>query len=220
MSQTDEDLGTIDIVLASSNAGKIAELKQLLPHWVQVISASEAGVSLPEETGATFAENALLKARAAAAQTDRVALADDSGLEVDALGGAPGIYSARFAGEPSDDAANNRLLLERLGNTPAAARGARFRSAVAIVMPNQEEHVAEGAVEGAILDAPRGQGGFGYDPLFLPTGGERTMAELSIDEKGAISHRGRAFRRAAEWLLPRLEQLRAATSPEIRTDGR
>lgn len=196
------------VVLASNNAGKVDELRRLLPDWVRILTATDAGVTLPEETGTTFTENALLKARAAAEQSGEIALADDSGLEVDALGGEPGVHSARFAGEPTDDAANNALLLERLAETPPPARTARFRSAVAVVMPDGREHVAEGTVEGTILMAPRGSGGFGYDPLFQPLGSTRSMAELSIDEKNRISHRGRAYREAANWLLPLLEVAR------------
>ncbi|MDI3340372.1 MAG: RdgB/HAM1 family non-canonical purine NTP pyrophosphatase [Sphaerobacter sp.] len=202
----------VTIVLASNNRGKVEELARLLPDWVRVLTAAEAGVQLPEETGTTFAENALLKARAAAAQSGHIALADDSGLEVDALGGEPGVRSARYAGEPTDDAANNALLLERLHGVPAERRSARFRSAVAVVLPDGREHVAEGTIEGTILEEPRGSGGFGYDPLFLPAGSTRTMAELTVDEKNELSHRGRAFRAAATWLLPILEGQRHAAS--------
>ncbi|ACZ38732.1 RdgB/HAM1 family non-canonical purine NTP pyrophosphatase [Sphaerobacter thermophilus] len=198
----------VTVVLASNNPGKVDELRRLLPEWVRILTASDAGVTLPEETGTTFAANALLKARAAVQQTGHIALADDSGLEVDALGGEPGVRSARYAGEPTDDAANNALLLERLRAVPSAERTARFRSAVAIVTPEGREHVAEGTVEGVILEQPRGSGGFGYDPLFQPAGSDRTMAELATDEKNRISHRGRAFRAAAAWLLPILEAAR------------
>lgn len=206
--------GTVTVVLASNNRGKVEELRQLLPAWVSVQTASEANVKLPEETGETFAENALLKARAAAEQTGSIAVADDSGLEVDALGGAPGVHSARFAGEPSNDAANNALLLERLADVPDSQRAARFRSAVAVVIPDGREHVAEGTVEGTILRQERGSGGFGYDPLFLYTPSKRTLAELTIEEKNQISHRGRAFRNAATWLLPILEEERRSADNE------
>lgn len=206
--------GTVTVVLASNNRGKVEELRQLLPAWVSVQTASEANVKLPEETGETFAENALLKARAAAEQTGSIAVADDSGLEVDALGGAPGVHSARFAGEPSNDAANNALLLERLADVPDSQRTARFRSAVAVVIPDGREHVAEGTVEGTILRQERGSGGFGYDPLFLYTPSKRTLAELTIEEKNQISHRGRAFRNAATWLLPILEEERRSADNE------
>ena len=205
--------GTARLVLASNNPGKIEELRALLPAWVSVESAREAGVELPEETESTFAGNALLKARAAACQTGQIAVADDSGLEVAALDGAPGVRSARFAGEPTSDDANNALLLERLAGVPADRRGARFRSAVAVVLPGGREHVAEGDIAGTILEQPRGAGGFGYDPLFQPVGNTRSMAELSIEEKNRISHRGKALRAAAEWLLPILEAATGDTEP-------
>lgn len=180
----------------------------MLPDSVRLLSASESGVMLPEEIGATFVDNALLKARAATEQTGLVAIADDSGLEVDVLGREPGVRSARFAGEPSDDAANNALLLSRLAEVPPEERVARFRSAVAIVTPDGAEFVSEGTLEGTVLRAPRGSGGFGYDPLFVPQGFDRTLAELTMDEKNRISHRGQAVRGAIERLLPLLEQMR------------
>lgn len=196
----------VELVLASNNRGKIEELTRLLPDWVRVRSAAEAGVTLPEETGTTFRENALLKARAAAEQSGLIAVADDSGLEVDALNGEPGVRSARFAGEPPNDAANNALLLRRMRQVPPANRGARFRSVVAIALPNGLEHVATGTVEGVIVEEPRGENGFGYDPLFQPLGSDRTLAEMTLAEKNQISHRGQAFRAAAAWLLPMLER--------------
>lgn len=198
----------VDVVLASQNRGKMEEIKRLLPDWVRVLTATEAGVTLPEETGATFAENALLKARAAAAQTGMIAIADDSGLEVDALEGAPGVRSARFAGLPTDDAANNALLLRSLVGVAPEDRTGRFRSVIAIVLPDGTEYLAEGVVDGTILDEPRGSGGFGYDPLFRPRGDSRSMAELTTEEKNRISHRGQALRIAAAWLVPRLERAR------------
>ena len=197
-----------DVVLASNNRGKLEELCALLPPWVRVQTAAELSVELPEESGQTFAENALLKARAAAGQTGLVAVADDSGLEVDALRGLPGVRSARFAGEPSSDAANNALLLERLAGVPAPERGARFRSIVAVVTPEGDEWLAEGSVGGYIVLAPRGANGFGYDPLFVPEGRDRTMAELTLEEKNRISHRARAFEQAARRLVPFLERRR------------
>lgn len=193
------------VVLASSNAGKIKELRSLLPGWVEVRSAAEVDVVLPEETGSTFDENALLKARAAAEQTGLIGVADDSGLEVDALRGLPGVQSARFAGAGASDEANNRLLLSRMHHVEPGNRTARFRSSVAVVMPDGEYFVANGSVEGEILREPRGEGGFGYDPLFLPSGAQKTMAEMSIDEKNRISHRGQAYREAAKRLIPLLQ---------------
>jgi XTP/dITP diphosphohydrolase len=195
----------MQIVLASNNQGKLRELKDLLPNEVQVKTAGELGIELPEETGSTFEENAFLKARAVAAASGLIAVADDSGLEVDALNGAPGVHSARFAGEPSDDAKNNALLLDKLTVIPEDQRTARFQSVVAVVAPNGEEFCAQGTIEGRILEAPRGSGGFGYDPLFLIRGYDQTMAELSLDEKNSISHRARAFRGVIEQLTELLE---------------
>lgn len=193
-----------EIVLASGNRGKLAELRQLLPDWVRVRAADEAGVTLPEETGTTFAENALLKARAAAAQTGLIAIADDSGLEVDILEGAPGVRSARFAAEQATDSENNALLLQRLHGIAPEQRTARFRSVVAAVIPGGIELAAEGAIEGRIVEISRGSGGFGYDSLFQPTGYSQTMAELTMDEKNRISHRGQALRKVAGQLVPLL----------------
>jgi XTP/dITP diphosphohydrolase len=188
------------IVLATGNRGKLVELRGLLPNWIDITTAVDLGIELPEETGATFLENALFKARAVSRRARMVAIADDSGLEVDALHGAPGVRSARFAGEPPDDPANNVLLLERLSHVPAG-RTARFRSFVAVSAPNGSEFFAEGAIEGQIVTSPRGNGGFGYDPLFEPRGYRRTFAEMTLDEKNAISHRGTAFRNIAPKLV-------------------
>jgi XTP/dITP diphosphohydrolase len=188
------------IVIASGNRGKIEEFRGLLPPGVSISSATDLGIELPEETGSTFRENALLKARAVAAATGRLTIADDSGLEVDALGGDPGVHSARYAirfGRQSGDSENIALLLRELSGVPSEHRTARFRSVVAIVRPDGVEHTVEGVVEGKIIDRPRGTDGFGYDPLFVPNGDHRTMAELSLSEKNRISHRGRAYREAA-----------------------
>ena len=193
------------VVVASNNQGKIAELKQLLPAWVEIRSAGELGVMLPEETGTTFAENASLKAQAVMDATGQIAVADDSGLEVDALNGAPGVRSARFAGEPSNDQRNNDLLLQKLAGIEPARRGARFRSVVAVVAPTGEAFSAEGSIEGHILEVPRGSGGFGYDPLFVPNDYAQTMADLSLDQKNEISHRAIAFRGVVKKLLALLE---------------
>ncbi|MDI6692610.1 MAG: XTP/dITP diphosphatase [Anaerosomatales bacterium] len=192
------------VVVASNNEGKLREIRHVLePLGWEVVRAADIGGMVPdvEETGATFLENALLKARAYAETFDCVALADDSGLEVDALGGAPGVRSARYAGEPSDDAANNAKLLAELADVPASERTAHFRCVVALVWPDGRVLAADGVCEGSIGFEPRGSGGFGYDPLFLPdaTPG-RTMAELSPDEKSAISHRGSALRALREAL--------------------
>ncbi len=154
------------------------------------------GARLPEETGDSYAANALLKARAAAALTGALALADDSGLEVDALGGAPGVHSARYGGPELDDAGRCARLLEALRDVPAERRTARFRCVIALACPDGRHRLVEGMAEGLILAAPRGRGGFGYDPLFYYPPLGRTFAELTEAEKAEVSHRGRAMRAA------------------------
>ncbi len=188
------------VVLATRNAGKIAELRRILADVVDVeLVGLDAYPDLPDvaETGQTFAANALLKARAVAAHSGLPALADDSGLCVDFLGGAPGIRSARWAGEPSDDAANLALVLDQLADAGDGMRDAHFCCAAAAVVPRVGERVAEGRVDGTLLTSPRGTNGFGYDPIFVPLGETRTTAEMSSEEKDAISHRGAAFRALA-----------------------
>jgi XTP/dITP diphosphohydrolase len=186
------------LVLASRNPHKLRELRALVhPHELLTIADS---VELPPEDGATFAENALPKARAAAAAAGMPAVADDSGLEAAALGGAPGVRSARFAGEQAGDEQNLAKLLREV---PAEGdRRVRYVCALAYADPSGDERLFEGVCEGRLADAPRGSGGFGYDPAFIPDDapGERTMAELSPDEKDAISHRGRATRALVAWL--------------------
>ena len=154
---------------------------------------------MPEvaETGLTFAENALLKARAVAAFTGLPAVADDSGLCVDALNGMPGVLSARWSGKHGDDEANLRLVLGQLSDVPPGRRGAHFTCAAALVLPSGAEHVTEGVLDGSLTREPRGSNGFGYDPIFVPAGGELTTAQLSAAEKDKISHRGRALRALA-----------------------
>lgn len=203
------------VVLASSNPGKLRELQALLPADIEVVSATDAGVVLPPETGSTFAENALLKARAAAEQAGMIAIADDSGLEVDALGGEPGVHSARYAGPQASDADNIALLLKRLEGVPTERRTARFRSVVALVAPDGCEFLGEGVLEGQIVVEPRGSGGFGYDPVFQPLGESRTIAEMTLEEKNRVSHRAQALRQAVEALhawLSREEVSRQASS--------
>lgn len=189
------------IVLGTHNAHKLFEISQILRGLpVEILTLNDfPGLPEAEETGQTFAENALLKARSAFAHTGLFALADDSGLEVDALDGAPGIYSARYAGAEKDYAANNRKLLEALKNVPDERRGAQFRCAAAIVGPGAEE-TAEGIVRGRIIREPRGGKGFGYDPLFAPEGYAHTFGELGEEIKNRISHRARAFRKARQIL--------------------
>ncbi len=186
----------MDIVLATRNAHKLREFARLLPD--SVLEPLPADVELPPETGETFAENALAKARAASAATGAPALADDSGIEADALGGAPGVYSARYAGPAATDAENR----DRLRAEAPPGSGLRYVCVIAYVVPGEEPRLAEGSCEGRMAEAPRGEGGFGYDPLFVPADGDgrRTMAELSDAEKDRISHRGRAAREAAAWL--------------------
>jgi XTP/dITP diphosphohydrolase len=182
------------LVLATMNRAKARELRALLgdvPFEVRVL-ADHPGATAPEETEDTYRGNALLKARAAARLTGALALGDDSGLEVDALGGAPGLYSARYGGRGLDDRARCARLLEALRGVPDERRTARFRCVIAIVDPRGRESVVEGVAEGMITRAPRGTGGFGYDPLFSYAPLGRTFAELSEAEKSAVSHRGRA----------------------------
>jgi XTP/dITP diphosphohydrolase len=194
------------ILLASRNAGKLAELQRLLAAagGLQVVGLNDVP-RFPEapETGATFAENALAKARDAVAATGLPAVADDSGLAVDALNGMPGVLSARWAGRHGDDTANLELLLAQLGDVPDERRGAAFVCAAALVRPDGTEAVEHGEWRGRIVRAPRGAGGFGYDPIFVPDGESRTSAELTPAEKDAASHRGRAMRA----LLPHLRLL-------------
>ena len=194
------------LVLATGNAGKLREFRSLLAGLPLRISAqSQFGVSGPEETGASFLENALLKAQHAARATGAAVIADDSGLEVDALGGAPGVHSARYAGAAADDAANNAKLVAALTGLPPERRGARYRCALVYLpaAPGEAPLVAEGVWEGIILDAARGQGGFGYDPYFwLPELGV-TAAQLDADEKNRLSHRGLALRALRAQLVAR-----------------
>ena len=185
-----------EVVLATHNGKKLAELRRL----VEAAGLEVAILGLgdlppypePAETETTFEGNALIKARAAVAETGRIALADDSGLAVDRLNGMPGVRSARWAGSGADDAANNDLLLRQLDDVPDPHRTARFVCAMALVSPDGREVVRHGVVEGRLLAAPRGENGFGYDPLFVPDGFQQTTAELEPSAKDAISHRGRA----------------------------
>jgi XTP/dITP diphosphohydrolase len=186
------------LLLASANQGKLRELRTILHGLpVELVGLTEAGLGEPpevEETGDTFLANALLKARAYAAWSGRAAVADDSGLEVDALGEAPGVRSARYAGPGAGDQANLDKLLAALAGVPPERRTARFRCAAVLVDPGGGEWHAEAAWEGRVLEAPRGSGGFGYDPVFLPDGWDRTSAEVDQATKDAASHRGKAFR--------------------------
>jgi XTP/dITP diphosphohydrolase len=184
------------IVLASGNAGKVIELEQLLAGSdVQLVAQTEFDVSDADETGLTFVENALIKARHAARATGLPALADDSGICVDALNGAPGLYAARYAGKHGDNAANNAKLLRELDGVSPDRRSAYF-IAVLVLLRHADDPaplIAEGRWHGRILEAPRGEGGFGYDPLFLPDGHDLSAAELEPARKNRLSHRGQAL---------------------------
>ena len=205
------------LVLATHNKGKLRELRELLRGQVpgldvdtQVVDAAAAGAPDVVETGVTFAENSLLKARAVAEATGLVAIADDSGLAVDVMGGAPGIFSARWSGRHGDDEANLNLLLGQLSDVPDQHRGAAFVCAAALAVPAAEgedtrEVVEYGQLEGVLLREPRGAGGFGYDPILQPAGHDRSCAELSAAEKNAISHRGKAFRALLPSIVAALE---------------
>ncbi|GGX89281.1 RdgB/HAM1 family non-canonical purine NTP pyrophosphatase [Streptomyces fructofermentans] len=186
------------LILATRNAGKITELRAILaaadlPHD---LVGADAYPDIPDvkETGVTFAENALLKAHALARATGLPAVADDSGLCVEVLGGAPGIFSARWSGNHGDDEANLRLLLAQLGDIADGHRAAYFACAAALALPDGTERVVEGRLRGTLRHEPAGTNGFGYDPILQPEGDTRTCAELTPDEKNAISHRGKAFR--------------------------
>lgn len=182
--------------------GKIQEYRKLLQDLpLTIVSLADfSGLSDIPETGTTFRENALIKARAAAAATGQMALADDSGLEVDYLQGAPGVFSARYAGPGKDDQANNKKLLEALRGVPSEQRGARFRCVIALVTPQGKEFLSEGVCQGEIAFRPRGTKGFGYDPLFLIPSLGKTFAELDSDVKNRISHRAQAMREMREIL--------------------
>ncbi|MEX2149495.1 MAG: RdgB/HAM1 family non-canonical purine NTP pyrophosphatase [Steroidobacteraceae bacterium] len=184
------------VVLATGNAGKLREMRAILDgHGLEVIAQADFGIVPPPEDGEDFVANALIKARHAAAIAGLPAIADDSGLEVDALDGRPGLHSARYAGEPADDRANNEKLLADLGGVPAARRGARYRCAMVFLRNAADPApiVAEASWEGGIGFAPKGAGGFGYDPYFIVAGDVRTVAEIPAAEKNRASHRGQAL---------------------------
>jgi len=193
------------LVLATRNAGKLRELARILGARVDLTGLQQFpdAPDVPE-TGATFEANALLKARAIAAHTGLPAVADDSGLCVDALSGMPGVFSARWAGAHGDDKANLDLVLAQVADVPDSRLGAQFVCAAALVVPGKEprEVVVTGSLEGRLIRVPRGTGGFGYDPIFLPDGFTQTTAEMTAEEKDAISHRGRAFRALVPYISP------------------
>ena len=200
------------ILLATRNKNKAREISRILSEYrntlgdVELLTLDDVGITDDvEENGTTFEENAMIKAKAGAS-TGYITLADDSGIEVDALGGAPGIYSARFAGGHGDDAANNALLLEKLKDVPQKKRTARYAVAIACVLPNGETFTMRGTTEGLILNEYDGEGGFGYDPLFWSLDLQKSFGRADPGEKNAVSHRGRAVRLAAEELAARLNR--------------
>jgi XTP/dITP diphosphohydrolase len=189
------------LVVASRNTGKIREIRRICADWpTELLTFEDVDWPDVEETEDTYLGNALLKARAVAAATGMAALADDSGIEVDALGGKPGPRSARFAGDGASDAENLAALLQAIAGVPAGGRTARYRAVAVVAWPGGETAHAEATCEGTIARKPRGEDGFGYDPAFLPEGWDRTMAELTAEEKDRISHRGRSLRALAEAL--------------------
>ena len=228
MAQEQLEIGALDpartIVVATGNAHKLVEIEailgQALPEAVFVSIKQLGDFADPEETGTTFAENALIKARAAVEETGFTAVADDSGLTVDALDGAPGVYSARYAGVHGDDAANNAKLIAELAEVPAPQRTARFVSAVALVRADGWTLVGEGTCEGTIAFEARGGHGFGYDPYFLPeaTPG-KTMAELEPEEKNAISHRFHALSDLCDKIAAARTAAGAASAEALSSDA-
>ena len=197
------------VVLATQNAHKLIEMRRILDEAgldIELVGTDQfAELTDVVENGSTFAANALLKARSVCAETGLPAIADDSGLGVDALNGMPGIFSARWSGSHGDDLANLNLLLGQLTDVPDARRGAAFHCAAAVVLPDGTERVVEGTIDGTLIREPRGTNGFGYDPIFVPVGESRTTGEMSAEEKDSISHRGRAMRA----LVPVLREILA-----------
>jgi XTP/dITP diphosphohydrolase len=188
------------VLVSTRNAHKLVEIRQILGPSFQLLDLSFVpALGEVEETGVTFNENAALKALTASSHFDGWVLADDSGLEVDALGGAPGVHSARFSGEGATDVSNRALLLEKLAAVPAEQRSARFRCVIAVARGGEVLAYFSGVVEGAIIAKERGAGGFGYDPLFIPEGFGETFAELGGETKNRLSHRGRALAALKSW---------------------
>ena len=190
------------VLLATKNQGKVAELQRILAPYGMTLEGADYDPG--PETGASFADNALAKAREGVAHTGLPSVADDSGLTVDALNGMPGILSARWAGRHGDDLANLELVLGQLSDVPDARRGAAFVCAAAYALPDGRSEVVLGKLRGSLIRAPRGTNGFGYDPIFVPAGYDVTSAELPLEDKDAISHRGQAFRALAPLLAEAL----------------
>ncbi|MBT9249462.1 XTP/dITP diphosphatase [Bacillus halotolerans] len=191
-----------EAIIATHNPGKVKEFKEILePKGYEVKSLAEIGFTDEiEETGHTFEENAILKAEAVAKAVNKMVIADDSGLSVDNLGGRPGVYSARYAGEQKDDQANIDKVLSELRGIEKEQRTARFRCALAVSIPGEETKTVEGHIEGYIAEEPRGEYGFGYDPIFIVKDKDKTMAELTSDEKNKISHRADALKKLSKLL--------------------
>ena len=190
------------LVIASRNPGKVREILAICVDWpVEWVTHEQVSWPNVEETGSSYLENALLKARTVAEATGEAALADDSGIEVDALGGAPGPRSARYAGDGASDEDNLKSLLRAMAGVPSPGRTARYRAVAAVAFPEGGEVWAEGVCEGVLRTKPSGSGGFGYDPIFEPAGWDRTMADLAPEEKHRISHRGRALRALRDRLV-------------------
>lgn len=193
------------VLLATANQGKVVELRRILAPYGLELRGIDGAYEPGPETGATFEDNALAKAREAVRHTGLPAVADDSGLAVDALNGMPGVLSARWAGRHGDDLANLRLLLAQLADVPDERRGGGFVCAAAYALPDGSSGVVRGELRGTVVREPRGDGGFGYDPVLVPDGLTRTTAELPPQDKDAISHRGQAFRALAPLLAAALE---------------
>ncbi len=191
-----------EAIIATHNPGKVKEFKEILePRGYDVKSLAEIGFTEEiEETGHTFEENSILKAEAVAKAVNKMVIADDSGLSIDNLGGRPGVYSARYAGEQKDDQANIEKVLSELKGIEKEQRTARFRCALAVSIPGEETKTVEGHVEGYIAEEPRGEYGFGYDPIFIVKDKDKTMAELTSDEKNKISHRADALKKLSKLL--------------------
>lgn len=191
-----------EAIIATHNPGKVKEFKEILePRGYDVKSLAEIGFTEEiEETGHTFEENAILKAEAVAKAVNKMVIADDSGLSIDNLGGRPGVYSARYAGEQKDDQANIEKVLSELKGIEKEQRTARFRCALAVSIPGEETKTVEGHVEGYIAEEPRGEYGFGYDPIFIVKDKDKTIAELTSDEKNKISHRADALKKLSKLL--------------------
>lgn len=193
------------IIFATGNAGKMREIREILADLdVEVLSMKEAGVFVDvEENGKSYEENALLKARAVAKRTDAIVLADDSGLEIDALGGEPGIYSSRYLGEDTPYSEKNATILKRMEGVSGEQRSARFVCAIAAIFPDGEEVTMRAAIEGEIAKEPAGEGGFGYDPIFYFPEFGKTTAQMTAEEKNQVSHRGKALEKMKEVLQNR-----------------